>query len=116
VLCRDPKTGEAGFVLIRALEPVEGVATMEERRGTSLPRNLCSGPGKLSSALGIGPNAHERSLTKNPEFCLGFPASGDPDLEIETDRRVGISAAKEKLWRYLARDHAGISVKAGKVR
>lgn len=115
VLCYDPATGTSGFVLFRALEAVEGIALMEERRGTSDPRRLCSGPGKLTAALGIGKGHHGQSLTETPTFCLQRTAAAAP-VAIETDRRVGISAAREFPWRFLEKDHRGVSVRAGKAR
>jgi len=116
VLCRDPETGEAGFVLFRALEPVAGLDRMAERRSTENARNFCSGPGKLAAALGIGRDHHGRALTEDPDFCLAAPVVDAAAPEIATDRRVGISAAKELEWRFLAKDHPGVSVKRGRVR
>ena len=51
-----------GFVLIRALEPLDGIAEMETRRARKKPTELCSGPGKLSMALGITGEDHGLSL------------------------------------------------------
>lgn len=113
VLCRDADTGEAGFVLFRALEPVEGVAEMEARRGTTDPRKLCSGPGKLTAALAIGPDHHGRPLTGEPGFSLRRRC-GKKKIAIATDRRVGISAARDFPWRFLLADHPGVSVPSGK--
>lgn len=115
VLCLDERTGHAGFVLFRALEPTEGVDLMRERRGTSDLRRLCSGPGKLTAALGIKGSHHERSLTGDPAFCLR-PSNETAAIEIITDRRIGISAGKELPWRFLAKDHPGVSMPAGKTR
>lgn len=115
VLCLDERTGHAGFVLFRALEPTEGVDLMRERRGTSDLRRLCSGPGKLTAALGIKGLHHEWSLTGDPAFCLR-PSNETAAIGIITDRRIGISAGKELPWRFLAKDHPGVSVPAGKAR
>ncbi|MEM9281606.1 MAG: DNA-3-methyladenine glycosylase [Verrucomicrobiota bacterium] len=110
VLCIDERTGARGFVLIRALEPTGGIEVMQQRRGQSKTRDLCSGPGKLSAALGIGPDHHGQSMTHSKHFCFAAKKA----LSIITDRRVGISKAVELPWRFLARDHEGVSVKAGK--
>jgi len=115
VLCYDPVREASGFVLFRALEAVEGIPLMEERRGTRDPHRLCSGPGKLTSALGIGQAHHGRALTLRSDFCLHRASAADP-VAIETDRRVGISAARELPWRFLEKDHPGVSVRAGKAR
>lgn len=108
VLCLDEKTGAAGFVLFRALEPQSGIARMVERRGTDHPLKLCSGPGKLTKALGIVGEHHGQSLVKKNDFCL---RESKASFEIVTDRRIGISSGQELEWRFLAKDHPGVSVK-----
>lgn len=115
VLCQDEATGESGFVLFRALEAVGGIGAMTTRRGTTDPRKLCSGPGKLTAALGIDGTFHGRSLIEEARFCLRHPEP-PANLEIIADRRIGISAGQELAWRFLAKDHPGVSVKAGKGR
>ncbi len=111
VLCRDHHTGEAGFVLFRALEAVSGIESMSHRRGTTDRLRLCSGPGKLTAALGIDGRFHGRSLASVPEFCLREP-SQPRRFTLLADRRIGISAGKDLPWRFLAQDHPGVSVKA----
>lgn len=115
VLTCDPASGTAGFVLFRALEATAGISRMEERRGTTDPLRLCSGPGKLTAALAIGQGHHGQLLTSRPDFCLHRPPSAG-SVEIVTDRRIGISAAKDLPWRFLEKDHPGVSVRAGKAR
>lgn len=115
VLCHDPLSGTSGFVLFRALEPVEGIERMEERRGSQDLRRLCSGPGKLTAALGIDRRHHGRSLTESGEFSLNRTPGAAPPAVV-TDRRIGISSARELLWRFLEKDHPGVSVRAGKAR
>ncbi|MEM1442776.1 MAG: DNA-3-methyladenine glycosylase [Verrucomicrobiota bacterium] len=107
VLCHDPATGNAGFVLLRALEPTAGIEEMKERRNKDKLHALCSGPGKLSQALGIGPDHHGRSLCAGEEFVF---TAGSVDYEIVSDPRIGISKAKELPWRFLLREHPGVSV------
>src|SRR5437660_6382099 len=63
-VCEPPGVGAA--VLIRALEPVEGVDAMRARRGLERIEDLCSGPGKLTQALGIGLQLNDTSLTAGP--------------------------------------------------
>lgn len=112
VLCRDEATGDHGFVLFRALEPIAGLELMAERRQLSNPRHFCDGPGKLTMALGIEGSFHARSLIKKADFSLS--AGSDPSLEIISDMRIGISTGKDLEWRFLAKDHPGVSVKASK--
>lgn len=88
--------GSASAVLIRALEPTEGLARMRRRRGIDEARALCSGPGKLAQALGITIKHNGLPLDRAP-FEL-FARTGRPD--IVTGPRIGISKAVEHPWRY----------------
>jgi DNA-3-methyladenine glycosylase len=93
--------GEAAAVLIRAIEPRWGVDAMRERRGRDEVRELCSGPGKLTEALGVGLADNGRSLLEAP-FELRAPEEGTPPLEIVTAPRVGITKAVDYPWRFCA--------------
>lgn len=86
----------AGAVLIRALEPAEGLECMAERRGTDKPRALCSGPGKLAQALAVGP-AHNGLSLLAPPFDLRAPTGG---AEVAVGTRIGITKAAELPWRF----------------
>jgi len=90
--------GEAAAVLIRALEPTAGIDEMRARRGERPDADLCSGPGKLTEALGITLDANGADLTADP-FQLFFP---EPDWsgDIATSPRVGITKAVERPWRF----------------
>lgn len=90
--------GTAGAVLLRALEPVEGVAAMERNRGWKSGTILTNGPGKLTQAMGIGPELNCCSLLDNPQLFL---EEGKPPLpeEIGTTERIGISRSTELPWR-----------------
>jgi len=90
--------GEAAAVLIRALEPSAGLDAMRERRGDRPDTDLCSGPGKLTEALGIGLNANEADLAVEP-FLLLPPKPGWSG-EVVTGPRVGITKATERPWRF----------------
>jgi DNA-3-methyladenine glycosylase len=83
-------------VLIRALQPVSGITEMEARRGLTDPLLLCSGPGRLSQALGIGIEHNGLSLFEAP-FRLTPPPL--PAL-IVTGRRIGITQAADLPWRF----------------
>ena len=65
--------GVGAAVLIRALEPIEGIDLMRARRGLESERKLCSGPGKLTQALGVGLDAHGTSLIDGPVRILARP-------------------------------------------
>ena len=88
--------GVADAVLLRALEPTQGLEVMRERRGTDDARLLCSGPGRLCEALGVT-RAHDGVPLDEPPFEL-LAAAGP--VEITTAPRIGITRAAELPWRY----------------
>src|SRR5262249_39073861 len=88
--------GSAAAVLIRALEPTDGVVTMRRRRALADARLLCSGPGRLCQALGIT-GAHNGTALDRPPFALEARAA-TPTIAIGV--RIGISRAVEQPWRY----------------
>ena len=91
--------GEAAAVLIRALEPTDGLEAMRERRGDRPDGELCSGPGKLTEALGIGLEQNDTDLAADPFLLL--PPVGEPPA-IVTGPRIGITKAVERPWRFCA--------------
>lgn len=91
--------GDAAAVLIRALEPTAGLEQMRERRGVRSDRDLCSGPGKLTEALGIGLAENDADLMHEP-FLLLEPAAARP--EVTVGPRIGITKAVERPWRFCA--------------
>jgi DNA-3-methyladenine glycosylase len=88
--------GVANAVLIRALEPRHGLAVMRERRGRDDPRLLCSGPGRLCQALGITREHDGLALDRPPFELVAAPAA----VTVAAARRVGITRAAERPWRY----------------
>jgi DNA-3-methyladenine glycosylase len=88
--------GSASAVLIRAVEPTEGLATMRRRRKLQDVRALCSGPGKLTEAMAIT-NAHNGLALDKPPFAL---YARNEDVEVVTGVRIGITKAAELPWRY----------------
>jgi DNA-3-methyladenine glycosylase len=93
--------GRAAAVLIRALEPRWGIERMAERRGREEPRELCSGPGKLTQALAIGLEINGASLTE-PPFELREPDQASGPTMVVTGPRIGITRAVELPWRFCA--------------
>jgi DNA-3-methyladenine glycosylase len=102
-VCEDEGVGAA--VLIRALEPVEGVDLMRARRGVERAQELCSGPGKLTQALGIGLADNGSSLVDGPIEVL--PRTREP--EIVVGERVGITKAADLPWRFCDASSAHVS-------
>ncbi len=89
--------GTAGAVLLRAVEPLEGIGLMRRRRGTGDDRLLTSGPGRLTQAMGIGRSHNGADLTRPPLFLARGPA---PRLPIASSPRIGIRAAADRSWRF----------------
>ncbi|MFP5364629.1 MAG: DNA-3-methyladenine glycosylase [Thermoleophilia bacterium] len=96
------REGVGAAVLIRALEPLAGVRRMRERRGREPLTDLCSGPGKLTQALGIGLDLNATPLLSGP-IELGPPPGGGSDAPVlVVGPRIGISRAVELPWRFCA--------------
>ena len=93
--------GVGAAVLIRALEPVDGIELMRERRGTPRLESLCSGPGKLTQALGIGLELNGSDLQRGPIVIAPRTAAWQ-DVEVAASRRIGITKAVELEWRFSA--------------
>ena len=90
------KAGSASAVLIRALEPTHGIPAMRRRRGLHEARSLCSGPGKLTEALGIT-HAHNGLALDAPPIALQARVG---TVEVISGMRIGITKAVELPWRY----------------
>ena len=90
------EAGSASAVLIRALEPTDGLSVMRRRRGVSDERLLCSGPGRLTEALGI---THAQNGCALDEAPFELRAASAP-VDAVTGVRIGITKAVELPWRY----------------
>ena len=98
--------GVGAAVLIRALQPLTGVELMRERRGLERLEDLCSGPGKLTQALGIELGHNGGDLAVGPVTIT----PGDGVLRpIVSSRRVGITKAVELPWRFSVADSRFVS-------
>jgi DNA-3-methyladenine glycosylase len=93
--------GVGAAVLIRALEPVAGLDHMRARRGLDSVRQLCSGPGKLTQALGIELDHNGSDLRRGPVVFSPRPPVWR-DVEISVDTRIGITRAADLPWRFCA--------------
>jgi DNA-3-methyladenine glycosylase len=91
--------GLGAAVLIRALEPLEGLDLMRARRGLDRAEDLCSGPGKLTQALGIWLDLDGTSLIDGPITVEPRPAEPRPP-EIVVGARIGITKAVDLPWRF----------------
>jgi DNA-3-methyladenine glycosylase len=93
--------GVGAAALIRALEPLEGLELMRAHRDLERAEDLCSGPGKLTQALGIGLERNGCNLSSGPVLIEPPPAAWrEPRVTVST--RVGITKAVELEWRFCA--------------
>jgi DNA-3-methyladenine glycosylase len=105
-VCEEEGVGAA--VLIRALEPVDGIELMLARRGPRRVEDLCSGPGKLTQALDIGLELNGSSLADGPIAVLARePHERAPRIAV--GERVGITKAAELPWRFCDADSRHVS-------
>ncbi|MFI5332645.1 MAG: DNA-3-methyladenine glycosylase [Candidatus Babeliales bacterium] len=97
----------AGGVLIRALEPIAGIAYMQQRRGVSGHTHLTNGPGKLTKALAITRDQIGIDATQLGSLYVGEGRSYSAS-DIVATPRIGISQAQDLLWRFLVKGN-GVS-------
>ena len=94
-------------VLIRALEPAEGIDLMRSRRGLQREAELCTGPGKLTQALGVGLTLNGTSLCGGPIEVLPRAAGFEP--RVVHGPRIGITKAAELPWRFCDAHSSSVS-------
>lgn len=91
--------GHGAAVLIRALEPLDGIEQMRARRNRTDLRALCSGPGKLCQALAIG-GAHDGLDVLDVEGAIRLVPSDGVPFEMVTGPRIGITRDVDRPWRF----------------
>lgn len=99
--------GQGCAVLIRAVEPVAGMAVMRQRRGVRAPEALCSGPGRLAQAFGCTVADSGMPLC-GPEMFVR-PGEVIPDDRVGVTGRIGISRASELPLRFFVRGNPHVS-------
>lgn len=99
--------GTPGAVLIRALEPLEGIELMKKRRGFNKIQALTSGPGKLTQALRITKDQHRLDLTKPNK--LSILEGGSSDFKVETSHRIGVTEDLERELRFYIAENKFVS-------
>ena len=104
------KGRENGFVLIRALEPRAGIERMKKRRKLDEVKRLCSGPGKLTQALGITDRHHEMDLCADPRHC--FAQNAEATVKVVADQRIGITRSAHLPWRFTLHGSSFVSAPA----
>jgi len=98
------RTGFPAAVLLRALEPLEGMGSMRRRRGTARPAALTSGPAKLTQALGVTGRLDGHELSRAPLRIV--EGSSIKPSAIEVTARIGISRAVDWPLRFVVRGAA----------
>lgn len=101
--------GVGAAVLIRALDPLEGIELMRERRGLEPIEQLCSGPGKLTQALGVELGENDTPLTGGGPIAVHPRPTAWGDVELDAGPRIGITKAVELPWRFCARGSRHLS-------
>jgi len=102
------REGVGAAVLIRALEPVDGLEIMRARRGVERADELCSGPGKLTQALGIELELNGTSLVDGP-IAFEPPPTAAHEPAVIQGSRIGITQAAELPWRFCALGSRSVS-------
>jgi DNA-3-methyladenine glycosylase len=100
--CMNVVTGrpeEGSAVLLRAAEPLDGLAAMAKRRGVSAPRSLCSGPARLTQAFGVSRAENGSDLVAGDDLWIGA-GRRTPDAAVRVGPRVGIRRAADVPWRF----------------
>lgn len=103
------RDGEGSAVLIRAVEPLQGMDLLEQHRGKTGVETL-NGPAKLCQALGIDKTLNGHDAKQGPLQI--YQTESVPDSEVTVTTRIGISQAKDELRRFYITDSPYISVKA----
>lgn len=101
-------------VLIRAVEPIDGIKIMEKNRKTTKLTNLCSGPGKLCQAYGIDKKLNQSKAFSKTKLYIKQSKKTIKPSQIIKAKRVGVDYAqnyKDKLWRFYIKDSQFISQK-----
>lgn len=100
--------GQAGAVLLRAVQPVKGIVEMKKRRGTERVKDLSNGPAKLTQAFAVTKALNGHDLTLGERLYVTEPFHPEP-FSISAGTRIGIKAGGEKPWRFFISDNPFVS-------
>lgn len=108
------RSGKAGAVLIRALQPIRGEDRMRKNRGEPIRlTSLTNGPGKLCQAMEITHELHGTDLTLSGPLNLLDDYNHHTSYEVQSSKRVGITKASERPWRFFVKDNPYVSRNTG---
>ena len=113
IVTRSEQEPEA--VLIRAVEPIQGIEAMKKNRSKKKELDLCSGPGKLCQAFQIDRSLNGRNLTQKGEIYI---SRGSAIKDIETDSRVGLPLHEDSAYwflRFYAKNNPHVSIKKNQI-
>lgn len=100
--------GEVGAVLIRALQPIDGIPVMEDNRGVTDLYNLTSGPGKLTKALNVTKDLHGLDVTEG-SVELMIVDKGPEEFQTATSHRIGVTRDLPRELRFYIRGNGFVS-------
>lgn len=106
------RDGEGSAVLLRAVEPVQGMDVMLARRGVDDPRLLCAGPGRLSQAFGID-RVHNGADLVAGDVLFVAGGSALPEGRVGVSARVGLTMGVDRPWRFFEVDNPFVSRRSG---
>ena len=101
------KKGQPGAALVRALEPIQGIARMKVNRGVDSVTELANGPGKLTKAMRIDLSLNGEDMVTSGRLYIRNDDKGD--IRVGRSSRIGIGAGVEFRWRYFVRDSPFVS-------
>lgn len=102
------RLGIGAGVLVRALEPFEGIDRMKQRRGSSSVRDLARGPGRLALAMAIDLRYNGVDLCTDPSLWLGVSDPGYHGV-VSATTRIGLSRGRSRPWRFYERGSSFVS-------
>jgi DNA-3-methyladenine glycosylase len=100
--------GQPGAVLIRAAQPIKGIAEMKRRRRVDNVKDLSNGPAKLTQAFAVTSTLNGHDLTLGRKLYVAEPFRPDP-FAIASGTRIGIRVAAERRWRFFVKDNPFVS-------
>jgi len=109
------RTGEPGAVLLRAIQPLEGLEQMRRNRPKVPDAELTNGPGKLTKAMGISKSLNEQNMTVRGPLFVVEPKPHRKQYEIWSSTRVGIRVGLDKPWRFFLKGNPYVS-KRGRLK
>jgi len=101
------RAGIPGAVLLRAVQPLEGIRLMKQFRPNVPDKDLTNGPGKLTKALAIDQSLNEHDMTTSGPLFV--EDSGRADFLIWCSSRIGITDGKDKRWRFYVKGNPYVS-------